>query len=97
MGCQRHLNSRLPPSPSRLLRTPPPAPLPARAASRPQEVFTRRMSAVFGGSKERRRGPLQRSVIIDFVVAGELPSFRTRERFSTTPVLEMPVHVPDIL
>jgi hypothetical protein len=40
---------------------------------------------------------MQRSVVIDFVAAGELPAFRARERFSTTPVLEMPVHVPDIL
>lgn len=63
--------------------------------TRPQDVFTRRVSSVFGGSKERRR--VQRSVTIDFIVAGELPAFRTRERFSTTPVLEMPVHVPDIL
>jgi hypothetical protein len=53
---------------------------------------------VFGGSKDRRRGPGARPpVVIDFVVAGELPAFRARERFSTTPVLEMPVHVPDIL
>ena len=60
-------------------------------------MFTRRLHAVFGGSKDRRgRGPAQRPpVVIDFVVAGELPDFRARERFSTSPVLEMPVHVPD--
>ncbi len=52
------------------------------------------MTSVFGGSKERRRGA--RSVVIDFVVAGELPAFRARERFSTHPIHEMPVHVPDI-
>jgi len=65
----------------------------------PQEVFTRRVATMFGGSKERqRRSPGQRApVVIDFVVAGELPAFRARERFTTTPVLEMPVHVPDIL
>ncbi|KAI8472627.1 MAG: hypothetical protein J3K34DRAFT_453765 [Monoraphidium minutum] len=60
-----------------------------------KDAFTRRVSSVFGGSKERRRA--QRCVVIDFVVAGELPAFRARERFSTAPVLEMPVHVPDIL
>jgi hypothetical protein len=35
-------------------------------------------------------------VVIDFVVAGEVAAFRARERLSSAPVLEMPVHVPDI-
>ena len=76
-----------------------PPPSPPIVRGRPlQDVFTRRVSAVFGGSKERRRGPAARPpVIIDFIAAGELPTFRARERFSTAPVLEMPVHVPDIL
>lgn len=63
-----------------------------------QDVLQRRLTAVFGSSKERARRTGQRSrpVVIDFVVAGELAAFRARERFSNTPVLEMPVHVPDI-
>lgn len=46
-----------------------------------------------GGARQQQRAP----VVIDFVVAGELPAFRARERFSAAPVLEMPVHAPDIL
>jgi hypothetical protein len=50
---------------------------------------------VFGASKERSRKG-SRLVVIDFVVAGQLASFRSRERMSGLTVLEMPVHVPDV-
>lgn len=59
-----------------------------------QDIFLRRISSMFGGSKERRRAV--KSVVIDFVVAGELPAFRARERYTSAPIHEMPVHVPDI-
>jgi hypothetical protein len=61
----------------------------------PKDVLQRRLSCVFGSSKERGRRT-GRLVTIDFAVAGELPAFRARERLSSTPVLEMPVHVPDV-
>ncbi len=62
-----------------------------------KEVQQRRVSAVMGGSRERRQRPHPGPVVIDFVVAGELPLFRAVEDFSTAPIREMPVHVPDIL
>jgi hypothetical protein len=76
---------------ARAARAPPPPAPPAA-----QDVFSRRVASVFGASKERRRS-VQRAVVIDFIAAGEMPAFRARERFSTAPVLEMPVHVPDVL
>jgi hypothetical protein len=57
-------------------------------------VQQRRVSAVMGGSRERRG---RSNVVIDFVVAGELPLFRAVEDFSTAPIQEMPVHAPDVL
>lgn len=57
-----------------------------------QEVYTRRLSTMFGGGKERRA---HRSIVIDFVVAGELASFRATERMSGL-IQELPVHAADI-
>lgn len=68
--------------------------LPLPLAALPQEVYQRRVSSIFGASKQRRRGG--RGVVVDFVVAGQLAAFRARERFSSQPIHEMPVHVPDI-
>lgn len=59
-----------------------------------QDIYLRRLGAVFGASRERKRGP--RPVIIDFVVAGEMERFRARERFSSAGIRALPVHVPDI-
>lgn len=50
---------------------------------------------MFGASKERSRKG-SRLVVIDFVVAGQLAAFRSRERMSGLAVQEMPVHVPDV-
>jgi hypothetical protein len=59
-----------------------------------QEVMARRISAVFGGGRERRGA---RSTVIDFVVAGEVAAFRAVERFTSPAVIhEMPVHVGDL-
>eukprot|EP00882_Tetradesmus_deserticola_P012081 GHRQ01012797.1.p1 GENE.GHRQ01012797.1~~GHRQ01012797.1.p1 ORF type:complete len:269 (+),score=97.30 GHRQ01012797.1:742-1548(+) len=60
-----------------------------------KDVLSRRIGAVFGSSKERGRRA-GRQVVIDFVAAGEVAAFRARERLSSAPVMEMPVHVPDI-
>lgn len=60
-----------------------------------RDVLQRRLAAVFGSSKERGRRS-GRQVVIDFVTAGDVAAFRARERMSSAPVLEMPVHVPDI-
>ncbi len=50
---------------------------------------------MFGGGRERRNA---RSIVIDFVVAGEVDKFRAVERFtSPATILEMPVHVADVL
>ncbi|MEW5299216.1 MAG: hypothetical protein WDW36_002251 [Sanguina aurantia] len=57
-----------------------------------KEVYTRRLSTMFGGGKERRA---HRSIVIDFVVAGELASFRATERMSGL-IQELPVHAADI-
>lgn len=50
-----------------------------------QEVLQRRLGCVFGSSKERNRKGT-RLVVIDFVVAGQLPAFRNRERMSSLAV-----------
>lgn len=60
-----------------------------------QEVLQRRLGCVFGTSKERSKKG-SRLVVIDFVVAGQLAAFRSRERMSSLTVQEMPVHVPDV-
>jgi translation initiation factor 4A len=60
-----------------------------------KDVLSRRIGAVFGSSKERGRRA-GKQVVIDFVAAGEVAAFRARERLSSAPVMEMPVHVPDI-
>ncbi|WIA19248.1 hypothetical protein OEZ85_003885 [Tetradesmus obliquus] len=60
-----------------------------------KDVLSRRIGAVFGSSKERGRRA-GRQVVIDFVAAGEVAAFRARERLSSAPVMEMPVHVPDM-
>ena len=52
---------------------------------------------MFGSSKERSSRKGRPLVVIDFVVAGQLAAFRSRERMSSMAVQEMPVHVQDVL
>jgi hypothetical protein len=58
-----------------------------------RDVLQRRLAAVFGGSRQRGRG---RAILIDLVSAGETAAFRTRERASSAPVSQMPLHAPDV-
>ncbi|EFJ44976.1 hypothetical protein VOLCADRAFT_106205 [Volvox carteri f. nagariensis] len=58
-----------------------------------KEVYSRRVSALFGSGKDRRS---QRCVVIDMVEAGAIGAFRTLEGFAASPVMEMPVRVEDM-
>ncbi|GIL65928.1 hypothetical protein Vafri_19560 [Volvox africanus] len=58
-----------------------------------KEVYTRRVSALFGSGKERRS---QRCVVVDMVEAGAIGVFRNLESFAASPVMEMPVRVGDM-
>ena len=60
-----------------------------------QEIYLRRVSAAFGGVKERRSA-VGRSTMIDFVTAGEVAEFRTSETWFSGNIQEMPVHCADI-
>ncbi len=54
-----------------------------------QEQLNRRVSTVFGGGRP--------ACVIDFVVgSSEVELFRSVERFTPTPILEMPVHVGEM-
>ncbi len=55
----------------------------------------RRVSAAFGGVKERRSAA-GRSTVIDFVTAGEVAEFRNSETWFSGSIQEMPVHCADI-
>ncbi|GLC59546.1 hypothetical protein PLESTB_001499000 [Pleodorina starrii] len=59
-----------------------------------KEVYSRRLSAVFGGGKDRRSA---RCVVVDMVEAGAIGAFRALESFTAGPVAEMPVRVGDML
>lgn len=60
-----------------------------------KDVLQRRISAVFGGGKERR-GAVAGPLMVCFVVAGQVGEFRALERFSGGPIMEVPLHVPDM-
>ncbi len=59
-----------------------------------QELYLTRVSTVFGGGRERRRH--RSSIVVDFVAACQAEQYREVERFSLSPIQEMPVHVADL-
>ncbi|GFR39632.1 hypothetical protein Agub_g98 [Astrephomene gubernaculifera] len=58
-----------------------------------KEVYTRRISTLFGGGRDRRS---QRCVVVDMVEAGSIAAFRLLESFVAGQVQEVPVRVGDI-
>lgn len=56
----------------------------------------RRVSALFGGPRERRNRSQQHCVVVDLVEAGALGAFRGLEGFVASAVQEMPVRVEDM-
>jgi hypothetical protein len=67
-----------------------------------REHLQRRMAAAFGtaathAALDSAASHGTRHIVISFVLAGEIPAFRTLEKMAyPTPILEVPVHVGDM-
>eukprot|EP01025_Chloroclados_australasicus_P057554 TRINITY_DN71818_c0_g1_i1.p3 TRINITY_DN71818_c0_g1~~TRINITY_DN71818_c0_g1_i1.p3 ORF type:complete len:119 (-),score=13.18 TRINITY_DN71818_c0_g1_i1:255-611(-) len=60
-----------------------------------KDIYQKRLNSVFGGSKERT-DKTALSIVVFFVVAGEMEAFRALENMSQVSIQEMHVQPADI-
>lgn len=75
----------------------------------PQDIYQRRIQALYGGTKSRRSGrgtgkdgggkevTGSSRAVLHMVVAGEARIFREVESYTPEPIAEVPVRVSDML